>query len=138
MSIQKTFSNFKGKINKKTSKALEEELKDIAEYAVVISPVSTGAYVTSFSIGKSGFGGGRSKSSKDAPKGQNTQAKQQEGLANLNTDIKGLQIEKDLKAGNARYTLRNRSDHAQDVEDGMTWQRTQGYHVMAKVKRKFS
>ena len=138
MSIQKTFSNFKGKINKKTSKALEEELKDIAEYAVVISPVSTGAYVTSFSIGKSGFGGGRSKSSKDAPKGQNTQAKQQEGLANLDSDIKGLQIEKDLEAGNARYTLRNRSDHAQDVEDGMTWQRTQGYHVMAKVKRKFS
>ena len=122
----------------KSAEAVEERLEDIAQYAVVISPVSTGAYVNSFSIGRAGFGGGRSKSSDNAPRGQNEQAKKQEAMDNLNGDIGGLNIKQDLEAGTARYTLRNRSPHAQDVEDGTGWRNTDGYHVFTKVKRKFT
>ena len=138
MSIQSTFKGIKGKINTATASALEERLKDIAEYAVSISPVDTGAYVNSFSIGRAGFGGGRSKSSKNAPRGQNEQAKHQEALGNLYADIQGLAIKQDLEDGNARFTLRNRSEHAQDVEDGEGWARTDGYYVFTKIKRKFT
>ena len=138
MSIQTTFDGIKNRIETKSAEAIEERLEDIAQYAVMISPVSTGAYVNSFSIGKAGFGGGRAKSSKDAPRGQNEQAKQQEALGNLYTDIQGLAIKQELEDGNARFTLRNRSEHAQDVEDGEGWQRTEGYYVFTKIKRKFT
>ena len=138
MSIQTTFDGLKNKIETRSAEAIEERLEDIVQYAVTVSPVSSGAYVNSFSIGKAGFGGGRSKSSKNAPRGQNEQAKKQEALGNLYTDIQGLTIKQDLEDGNTRYTLRNRSEHAQDVEDGTGWKNTDGYYVFTKIKRKFT
>lgn len=138
MSIQSTFKGIKGKINTATASALEERLKDIAEYAVRISPVDTGAYVTSFSIGRAGFGGGRRSSSENKPKRQSKSQKQQEGLSQLYSDINSLNIEQDLKSKNVRFTLRNRSDHAANVENGIGWRLTQPYYVFSKIKRKFS
>lgn len=138
MSIQTTFAGIKKQIETRSAEAIEERLEDIADYAVFISPVSTGAYVNSFSIGKAGFGGGRSKTSDNKPKGQNSEAQKQEALGNLYTDIQGLAIAQDLEDGNTRFTLRNRSPHAQDVEDGSEWSRTDGYYVFTKIKRKFS
>jgi len=41
-----------------------------------------------------------------------------------------------IENGNVRITLRNRSPHARDVEDGANW-RSSGYHVFARIRRKF-
>ena len=138
MSIQATFDGIKKQIETKSSEAIEERLEDIAEYAVLISPVSTGAYVNSFSIGKAGFGGGRSKTSNNKEWYQDEMAQKSTALAGLQSDIQGLAIKQDLETGSPRYTLRNRSPHAQTVEDGIGWERTKAYSVFEKVKRKFS
>ena len=137
MAKQVTLKATKDRITKASANAVEERLKDISEYAVSISPVDTGAYVTSFSIGQAGFGGGRSRTSENKPKKQNPEAMRQEGLSQLYSDIAGLPIEQDLADGNAKFTLRNRAPHANDVENGTNWRRTDGYYVFTKVKRKF-
>lgn len=137
-SIQTTFDVLKSKLEAKVADGVEERLEDIAYYAVSISPVSTGAYVNSFSIGAAGFGGGRSSSSDNKPKGQNPQAMQNKAFSQLMYDIQNIDFEDALKSGNTRFTLRNRSPHAQDVEDGLDWEHTDGYHVFGKIKRNFS
>lgn len=135
--IQATFDGIKNKVETAAANAVEDRLMDIAQYAVSISPVDTGAYVTSFSIGKAGFGGGRMRSSSGKPRQQNPEEKRQEGYSQMLEDINGLNIKQDLEQGNARFTLRNRAEHARTVEDGSNWSRTDGYYVFTSVRRKF-
>jgi hypothetical protein len=107
---------------------VSDQLVQIAQTAVNLSPVDTGAYVTSFSY-SIGAGRPRGKSSDNRPKGQNAQAMRQEGLSNLMKDIGKV----DLK-NTTRITLRNASPHAQDVENsGPTWRRS-GYKVFAQIR----
>jgi len=107
---------------------VSEQLIEIAQTAVNLSPVDTGAYVTSFSYSVVA-GRPRGKSSDNKPKGQNAQAMRQEGLSNLMSDINKV----DLK-NTTRITLRNASPHASDVENGgPTWRRA-GYKVFAQVR----
>lgn len=137
MAKQVTFKAIKDKVETIAAQRVEDKLKDVAEYAVSISPVDTGAYVTSFSLVSGGSGGGRSRSSAGKPRNQNPEAKRQEGLGQLYEDINGLAIKQDLEDGNAKFTLRNRAPHANDVEDGTNWKRKDGYYVFTKIKRKF-
>lgn len=137
MAKQVTFRAIKDRVETIAAQKVEDRLKDISEFAVNISPVDTGAYVTSFSIGKAGFGGGRSRSSHNKPKNQNPEAKRQEALGQLYSDIEGLGIKQDLEDGNAKFTIRNRAPHANQVEDGSNWKRTDGYYVFTKIRRKF-
>lgn len=107
---------------------VSDQLVDIAQTAVNLSPVDTGAYVTSFSY-STGAGRPRGKSSDNKPKDQNPQAMRQEGLSNLMSDINKI----DLK-NTTSITLRNASPHASDVENGgPTWRRA-GYKVFAQVR----
>lgn len=107
---------------------VSEQLVEIAQTAVNLSPVDTGAYVTSFSY-STGAGRPRGKSSDNKPKDQNPQAMRQEGLSNLISDINKV----DLK-NTTSITLRNASPHASDVENsGPTWRRT-GYKVFAQIR----
>lgn len=107
---------------------VSDQLVDIAQTAVNLSPVDTGAYVTSFSY-STGAGRPRGKSSDNKPKDQNPQAMRQEGLSNLMSDINKI----DLKSTTS-ITLRNASPHASDVENGgPTWRRA-GYKVFAQVR----
>ncbi len=107
---------------------VSDQLVDIAQTAVNLSPVDTGAYVTSFSY-STGAGRPRGKSSDNKPKDQNPQAMRQEGLSNLMSDINKI----DLK-NTTSITLRNASPHAYDVENkGPTWRRP-GYKVFAKIR----
>tara|TARA_R100000951_G_C2483483_1_gene132245 strand:- start:7 stop:417 length:411 start_codon:yes stop_codon:yes gene_type:complete len=107
---------------------VSDQLVNIAQTAVNLSPVDTGAYVTSFSY-STGAGRPRGKSSDNKPKGQNAQAMRQEGLSNLMSDINKV----DLK-NTTRITLRNASPHASDVENrGPTWRRP-GYKVFAQIR----
>ena len=136
MSVQATFSKLKGRLNDLAEEKIEERLEDLADYATRISPVDTGAYVTSFSIKRAGQGGGRSRSSENKPRNQNPEAKRAEAYGQLITDIQALNISDMLEQGNVRITLRNRSPHARDVEDGANW-RSSGYHVFTRVRNKF-
>ena len=107
---------------------VSDQLIDIAQTAVNLSPVDTGAYVTSFSYSV-GAGRPRGKSSDNKPKDQNPQAMRQEGLSNLISDINKV----DLK-NTTSITLRNASPHASDVENGGPSWRRAGYKVFAQIR----
>ncbi len=107
---------------------VSDQLVDIAQTAVNLSPVDTGAYVTSFSY-STGAGRPRGKSSDNKPKDQNPQAMRQEGLSNLISDINKV----DLK-NTTSITLRNASPHASDVENGGPSWRRAGYKVFAQIR----
>ena len=142
-SIQTTFKSVKEKIERKTAEAVEQKFEDIAYYAIYRGvpdqAVDTGAYVTSFSIGPAGFGGGRSRKSDNKPKNQNPQAMKDQGYSQLQSDINGINFEDLLKSGNTNFTLRNRAPHAYAVENGgVTWKRfPNGYGVFAKIRSEF-
>lgn len=143
MSVQATFSRLKGRLNDIAEEVIEERLEDMADYAIRISPVDTGAYVESFSIKRAGSGGGRRKSSearangvRKGTGGANPESFRAEAYKNLNADIQALNISDMLEQGNVKITLRNRSPHARDVEDGTNW-RSSGYHVFQRIRNKF-
>jgi len=143
-SIQATFESVKGKVNNLAADKVEDRLKEISYFATHTAlteggrgdGVDTGAYVTSFSIGKAGFGGGRSKTSNNKTGNQNPEAKKREGYDLLLSDIEGMNVKEMFESGNVRFTLRNRSPHAKEVEDGKTWA-SNGYHVFEKIRSKY-
>ena len=104
------------------------KLQDIAKTAVDLSPVDTGAYVTSFSY-TVGAGRPRGKDSSNLPTGANVQGKQQEGYDNLMQDLTRVKSLEDLD----NIQLRNGSPHADDVEYGEEWH-SSGYFVFAKLE----
>jgi len=139
-SIQATMNSFKNKIEDKVAEEVEQRFDEIASYAVYVAvpdqSIDTGAYVTSFSIGPAGFGGGRSRSSKNKPKNQNPQAMKDQAYSQLVADIDRIDFEAMLESGNTRFTLRNRAPHVRDVENGANWKRS-GYGVFTKIRDKF-
>ena len=140
MSIQATMNAFKDKIENRVADEVEQKFDEIASYAVYVAvpdqSIDTGAYVTSFSIGKAGFGGGRSRSSKNKPKNQNPQAMKDQAYSQLIGDIDRIDFKAMLESDNTKFTIRNRAPHARDVEDGANWRRS-GYHVFTKIRDKF-
>lgn len=140
MSIQATMNAFKDKIENRVADEVEQKFDEIASYAVYVAvpdqSIDTGAYVTSFSIGKAGFGGGRSRSSDNKPKNQNPQAMKDQAYSQLISDIDSIDFKAMLESDNTKFTIRNRAPHARDVEDGANWKRS-GYHVFAKIRNQF-
>ena len=108
--------------------AIRDKLERIAKTAVNLSPVDTGAYVTSFSYSV-GAGRPRGKSSDNKPKDQNVGSMRQEGLSNLMSDLNKIT---DLRSTTS-ITLRNGSPHAVDVENGGPSWRRSGYKVFAQI-----
>jgi hypothetical protein len=134
LKVNKSFDNKLKKITEIAEEAIRDNLGNIANYAVAISPVDTGAYVESFSMLSVGQGGGRKKNSETEARRsrrvwENTASRKEfTGIAleNLRQDIDKFDLERSEKV-----VLRNRADHAQDVED--KW----GYSVFTKVRNKF-
>ena len=129
--VNKTLQQKLDKENGNIEEAIKDQLEHIANYAVAISPVDTGAYVESFSMIPAGQGGGRMKSrsarSDSVKKGTaNRETFASEARENLYGDINKFNLETSDK-----ITLINRSTHARDVEDAY------GYGVFAKVRNKF-
>jgi len=132
--VNKTLQQKLDKANGSIEEAIKDQLEHIANYAVAISPVDTGAYVESFSMLSVGQGGGRKKNSETEARRsrrvwENTASRKEfTGIAleNLRQDIDKFDLERSEKV-----VLRNRADHAQDVED--KW----GYSVFTKVRNKF-
>jgi hypothetical protein len=136
---QITLKAVRDRVEAITAERVEARLQDIAEFAIEKSPEDTGAYVESFSFGKAGFSGGRSKSSK-ARSGKANGASKELANANLSQDIQALNVKETLALERVSFTLRNRAPHAKQVEDG--WLRadgskTEGYHVFAKIRSEF-
>jgi len=144
MAKQITLKPFVDKIYEATAKELEERFDKMAYYATKTAltgggrgdGVDTGAYVNSFSILKAGSGGGRSRTSNNKPTNQNPEVEKQKGYEQLQSDIQNLNIEQMIKSGNVKVVIRNRSPHAQDVENGTSW-KSDGYGVFAKIKKEF-
>jgi hypothetical protein len=114
--------------------SVKSVLKGMANDLVAWSPVDTGAYVNSHSIRSGGTGGGRMKSSENKPRGQDEESQKAMAREELFTDINSLKIE-EVKS----ITIRNRSKHASDVENGwvLGGRVLDGYHVYAMLKDKY-
>lgn len=107
---------------------VERKLVDMAQTAVDLSPVDTGAYVTSFSF-STGAGRPRGKSSKGKPKA-NAQAARSEGLSNLIKDLERVPSLLDTTS----IVLRNSSPHAVAVEYGGRGWKTSPYFVFTRLR----
>jgi len=119
------------KIKEAKEAAIRDRLTDIAQFVTSVSPVDTGAYVTSHSIlANNSNSRARGKTSKGKPRKQNREALQQSGFSNLLSDIDAIDM--DIVT---RVTLRNDSPHARFVEDGNGSSR--GYLVYTKTRRQF-
>lgn len=116
-------------IDKLMGEKLKLKLLEIAQEAVELSPVDTGAYVTSFSYSV-GVGRPRGKSSDNRAKNQGKQEMQREGFDALKSDVNKVT---DLTNVGA-ISLRNSSPHALDVEYGESWFKTKGYFVFTKLR----
>jgi hypothetical protein len=121
--ISKSLENKMLLLEQTAEEAVRDKLIDVAQTATNISPVDTGAYVTSFSYNV-GAGRPRGKSSKNKPRGQNPEAKRQEGFNNLVSDINKIPNLLDSPV----IVLRNGSPHATAVEY------KHGYAVFARVR----
>lgn len=121
--ISKSLENKMLLLEQTAEDAVRDKLISIAQTATAISPVDTGAYVTSFSYSV-GAGRPRGKSSKGKPRGQNRRALQEEGFNNLLSDINRIPNLLDSTS----IILRNGSPHATAVEY------KHGYAVFARVR----
>jgi len=108
--INKSFYDKVEALQQEVEDSVKEELVAVARTATSVSPVDTGAYVTSFSM-KTSRSSGRGKSSENKPRFQDKNQKRKEGLALLMEDIAYLDLEV-----NKSITFSNGSPHAQDVE----------------------
>ena len=130
---QATFRSLEDKVLNIVHDGVKDKAYAVANYAVSISPVYSGAYVESFSMKKPGQGGGRRKSSearggKANGKSDNPDMHRETAKYNLHKDIESLG-EKGLKG----LVLRNRAEHAKDVEH----KHGPPYKVFARVRNRF-
>ena len=127
--INSSFNQKMDKLDKSVEDAVYNKLFDIAQTTVDLSPVDTGAYVTSHSFQTNTSSRGRGKSSRNKPRKQNKQAMRQEGLNNLVQDINTLDL-----SSTEKITLRNDSPHARVVEYGGPNWKIQPYGVYTQVR----
>ena len=128
VNVDKVMKGLRKEIQEKVDEGVKDVLVQVANTAVTLSPVRTGAYVTSFSfaVGE----GTRSNSNNDpSAKSVNKASARQEGLSLLLSDINKI---KDFSA-KKRIALRNNSPHAVNVEHGESWQRA-GYKVFSQIR----
>ncbi len=127
--INSSFNQKMDKLDETVENAVYSKLVDIAQTTVELSPVDTGAYVTSHSFQTNTSSRGRGKSSRRKPRKQNEQAMRQEGLNNLVQDINALNL-----SDTTKITLRNDSPHARVVEYGGPNWKVQPYGVYTQVR----
>ena len=131
-SLQRKIDGLKSLAEQQVERKLIDMAVDAVGLGTIRVPVDTGAYVTSFSFNV-GAGRPRGKSSKGKPRNQNAVAKMNEGLSNLTQDLERIPSLLDT----TRIELRNNSPHANDVERGEGWPKTNGYFVFTQLKRKY-
>ena len=131
VNVDKVMQDLRKEIQERVDEGVKDVLVQVANTAVNLSPVRTGAYVTSFSfaVGE----GTRSNSNNDpSAKSVNKASARQDGLSLLLSDINKI---KDFSA-KKRIALRNNSPHALNVENGEGWKRD-GYKVFGTIRREY-
>lgn len=103
------------------------DLKSVAEVIASRSPVDTGAYAESHSVGFSTGGGTRSRSSKGRPRQQDVGEKRELAYRQMSSDIDSLDL---LENVNTSVKFTNRAPHADVVEN-----KHQVYGVTRDIKR---
>lgn len=117
MSIQATINisselDSAGKdLDAQAKEVLQDVMERMARDVTRLSPVQTGAYVTSHSFQTNTSSRGRRKTSAGKPIAPNKDEKREEGYRLLLQDIDTLDLN-----GLTKITLRNDSTHAQSVE----------------------
>ena len=119
--MQASMTQLLKRVERQLTEVRDVFLENLAEKAVEISPVDTGAYVTSHTI-TTVSGGGRSRTSHNKPKDQDKKVKKDEAFDQLLGDIASLPEE----ATKVYFT--NRSPHAKYVEED------HGYGVFSVVR----
>ena len=142
MAKQTTFKTglaegFNKKLNRAVNIQLEAKASEIAQDAVVLSPVYSGAYVRSFSFkanNTSSRGRGQTAVSDKDNKSSSPDSEKQQGLSNLDGDISSIFSDPNIKI--KTLTLRNDSPHAKLVEDGPIKTHPNGAKVFAQIRNK--
>jgi hypothetical protein len=142
MSKQTTFKTglaegFSKKLNLAVNVQLETKASEIAQDAVMLSPVYSGAYVRSFSFkanNTSSRGRGQTAVSEKDNKSSSPDSEKQQGLSNLDGDISSIFSDPNIKI--KTLTLRNDSPHAKLVEDGPIKTAPNGAKVFAQIRNK--
>ena len=140
MSKQTTFKTglaegFSKKLNRVVNVQLEAKASEIAQDAVMLSPVYSGAYVKSFSFKVNNTSSsGRGQTSKSSNKSSSPDSEKQQGLSNLDGDISSIFSDPNIKI--KTLTLRNDSPHAKLVEDGPIKTAPNGVKVFAQIRNK--
>lgn len=123
--VQRSFLSDLKKVEDNLVEVRKVFLEKLANEAVVTSPVDTGAYVRSHSIGTStGLGGKQSSHGK--PKDN--------GTARADAIDKLLSQIASIPDGATQVFMGNRSPHASAVENG--WPTKDGYHVYTVLRAK--
>ena len=140
MSKQTTFKTglaegFSKKLNRAVNVQLEAKASEIAQDAVMLSPVYSGAYVKSFSFKVNNTSAtGRGQTSRSSNKSSSPDSEKQQGLSNLDGDISSIFSDPNIKI--KTLTLRNDSPHAKLVEDGPIKTAPNGLKVFAQIRNK--
>jgi hypothetical protein len=142
MSKQTTFpkpfaKKFADKIHKAVNTQLEVKATDIAEDAIMLSPVYSGAYVRSFSFkanNTSSRGRGQTAISEEGNRSSSPESERSTGLSNLYEDIAAIFANPDIEI--KTLTLRNDSPHSKLVEDGPIKTHPNGAKVFAQIRNK--
>jgi hypothetical protein len=103
-------------------------LSSMGNALIDISPVDTGAYISSHSIVQT-KGAGRARTSRNKPTGINPAAAAESARANIASDIASLPED------TTTVFMNNGSPHAQAVEHGGGGWKRPGYQVYTRVKR---
>ena len=132
--INKSFDDKFLLLGQTAEELVKDRLFSIADTAISLSPVDTGAYVESFSMLPVNKGGGRSKRSEvRTPSVHKGTASRQQFTEIARDNLYG-DIEKYAIAEDEKVVLRNLSPHARDVEEsGPSW-RKPGYKVFAQIR----
>jgi len=135
-------------IVKIASGELEDYFTEMANDAINMSPVWSGAYVKSFSF-KSNNTSSRGRRIDGAnwkfPEKTGSEADRETGRDLLLGDVKAAFADKDENTKHSSFTLRNDSNHAVYVEDGIKGPKgpkgnhtpNNGYRIFGRLKSKY-
>ena len=143
----KAIDNMQDQAKEILSNELEDYFLEMAEDAIRMSPVWSGAYVKSFSF-KADNSSSRGRRVDGAnwrfPKPTGSPADKAEGLNLVHGDIRAAFADSDKASESRSYTLRNDSNHAVFVENGTLGragpkgpEANGGYRIFGRLRSKY-
>jgi len=144
----KAIQNMQDQTKDIVSDELEDYFTEMANHAINISPIWSGAYVKSFSF-KSNNSSSRGRRIDGAnwkfPKQTGSEADRESGRDLLLDDVKSAFVDKDDTFKNSSFTLRNDANHAVFVEHGVdgptgpkgTETPKNGHRVFGRLRNKY-